>query len=131
LSDLFACVTDLLVLTLPFYYSICILAVLLCSHRTASTRELYNNIECKRNLTVQCTRSQELSSQFMCYHHQSTQFTLYIYIKVLLVLAGYVGGDAGVAARVGHLGLLDLHHPTVGRDGDVVVRPQDLAEKHH
>ena len=56
---------------------------------------------------------------------------MYIYIKVLLVLSGHVGGDAGVAASVLHLGLLDLHHPTAGRDADVGVGPQDLTEEQH
>lgn len=61
--------------------------------------------------------------------HQSTQFTLYIYIKVLLILSSYVGGYAGVAPSVWHLGVLDLNNTTVGCNGHMVVRPQDLRRR--
>lgn len=59
----------------------------------------------------------------------STQITLYIYIKVLLVFSGYICRYAGVAARVRHLGLPDLGNPTVGCYGHVVIRVQDLKKK--
>jgi len=49
-----------------------------------------------------------------------------MYIKVLLVLSGYISGDAGVAGRVRHLSESDLNRAAVGRYGNVVVRTQDL-----
>ena len=58
--------------------------------------------------------------------HAGARFTLYIYIKVLLVLAGQVGGHAGVAARVRDLGLLDPHYTAITRDTDVVITSQQL-----
>lgn len=60
---------------------------------------------------------------------QSTQITLYIYIKVLLVFSGYIGRYAGVAARVRHLGVSDLDDPPVGCDGHVVISVYDLKKK--
>lgn len=60
--------------------------------------------------------------------HQSTQITLYIYIKVLLVLSRYIGCYAGVAACVRHLSVSDLHYSPVGCDRHVLIRVQDLKK---
>lgn len=58
--------------------------------------------------------------------HQLTQFTLYIYIKVLLVLASYICGYAGVAAGVRHLSVLDPNNAAAGCYGHVIIHLQDL-----
>lgn len=63
-------------------------------------------------------------------HRQSTQITLYIYIKVLLVFSSYICGYAGVAACVRHLGVPDLNNSTIGCDGDVLIGLQDLKKSH-
>lgn len=62
------------------------------------------------------------------HQHQSTQITLYIYIKVLLVFSGYIGRYAGVAARVRHLSVSDLDYSPVGRDRHVLTGAQDLKK---
>lgn len=62
------------------------------------------------------------------HQRQSTQITLYIYIKVLLVFSGYIGRYAGVAARVRHLGVPDLDNSPVGCDRNVVIGVQDLKK---
>lgn len=58
--------------------------------------------------------------------HQLTQFTLYIYIKVLLILASYICGYAGVAASVRHLSALDLNNAAAGCYGHMIINLQDL-----
>lgn len=60
---------------------------------------------------------------------QSTQITLYIYIKVLLVFSSYIGCYAGVAACVRHLSVSDLDYSPVGCDRHVLIRVQDLKNK--
>lgn len=62
------------------------------------------------------------------HQRQSTQITLYIYIKVLLVFSGHIGRYAGVAARVRHLGVPDLDNSPVGCDRNVVIGEQDLKK---
>lgn len=62
------------------------------------------------------------------HQHQSTQITLYIYIKVLLVFSGYIGGDAGVAACVRHLSVSDLDNPPLGCDRHVFIGVQNLKK---
>ena len=68
-------------------------------------------------------KTQEMLSQQT---HQLTQFTLYIYIKVLLVFASYIRGYAGVAASVRHLSVLDLDNVAAGSYGHVIIDLQDL-----
>lgn len=58
--------------------------------------------------------------------HQLTQFTLYIYIKVLLILASDICGYAGVAASVRHLSVVDLNSAAAGCYGHVIIDLQDL-----
>lgn len=61
--------------------------------------------------------------------HQSTQITLYIYIKVLLVFSSYIGGDAGVAACIRHLNVSDLDNSPVSCDRHVLIRVQNLKSQ--
>lgn len=63
------------------------------------------------------------------HQHQSTQITLYIYIKVLLVFSGYIGRYAGVAACVRHLSMSDLDYSPVSCDRHVLIRVQGLKKQ--
>ena len=56
----------------------------------------------------------------------STQFTLYIYIKVLLVFSGHIRRHTRVSTSVRDLGVFDLHDATVSRDRNMVVCQQRL-----
>lgn len=53
-------------------------------------------------------------------------FTLYIYIKVLFILACNVGSDAGVPASIRHLSLLYLNYSTTRCYSDAPICLKDL-----